>query len=623
MNILAFFFSSSCPHKKILDKMALSQPFPFNLFKKEIEKSEKNFLEKKTDEYGDTILIKITKYDLTEHAVYYIKKYGELTHPDHSNDEQNTALMYAIQNKNNKIVSELLNLNKTFNSINNKNKDGFTALMYSIIYSMHSLTYKLMNLNNVIVCQTTLIVAINNNSFGIVKKILENKFMEEYLQEEFYFFCKNSAIFSLFLNLKYKKRNCSIKNFKNEDLDMLNIKKNSGTYGIVFYVCEKNTKYIYAVKKFINSKNCKEIPKDVVKEIMYIKYINKYISSTVKFYGIYIDTCINMIMEKMDVTLDTYFFDVLMYLDEFEKNNILTKIFYKVMRAIYNIHSLGIIHNDLKPNNIMIDVNNLDVKIIDFGMAKFEGSICETEIIFQIKDPSLEMEKYKEYISDEEKLLTTSYESDIYSLSVIFMNLINDDEFKKYVTIDGQTYTVVEKSEKYILTKYYPTVNYDIFYNVIQINNVLPSKRKTLAKLLCIKDRHEYYKNDIINIYHKNKEIEQKLTNIVKILICLSKEFNPIFNTLLYLKNFSNSAEEIEHTFLYIYDFYLKCFGFSGVNVLTDNEQIKHNLIHMECYPIEIHLKYKYIENIKDKFINFIIYNHGSYNIFYIIDKIF
>ena len=34
------------------------------------------------------------------------------------------------------------------------------------------------------------------------------------------------------------------------------------------------------------------------------------------------------------------------------------------------IHKIGIFHRDIKPNNILID-NNLNIRIIDWGLAEF------------------------------------------------------------------------------------------------------------------------------------------------------------------------------------------------------------------------------------------------------------
>jgi serine/threonine protein kinase len=48
------------------------------------------------------------------------------------------------------------------------------------------------------------------------------------------------------------------------------------------------------------------------------------------------------------------------------------KLIHTVLEAINHIHSNGVVHRDLKPDNIMVDENN-EPKIIDFGLSKDIG----------------------------------------------------------------------------------------------------------------------------------------------------------------------------------------------------------------------------------------------------------
>lgn len=50
----------------------------------------------------------------------------------------------------------------------------------------------------------------------------------------------------------------------------------------------------------------------------------------------------------------------------------LLRVLEKIASAVAHMHSRGIIHADLKPNNLILD-SGAEVKIIDFGIAQFRG----------------------------------------------------------------------------------------------------------------------------------------------------------------------------------------------------------------------------------------------------------
>ena len=48
------------------------------------------------------------------------------------------------------------------------------------------------------------------------------------------------------------------------------------------------------------------------------------------------------------------------------------KVLYQIASGISDIHAQGLIHRDVKPNNMKLDESNI-IKIFDFGLARFSG----------------------------------------------------------------------------------------------------------------------------------------------------------------------------------------------------------------------------------------------------------
>ena len=94
------------------------------------------------------------------------------------------------------------------------------------------------------------------------------------------------------------------------------------------------------------------------------------------------------------------------------------KIASKLVKTIEKFNRVGVIHNDLKADNIMIDVkkrifrkNTYSIKVIDFGYCKFKG---------ESPYPTLEKEKMLNYYVHLDIALAEggacSEETDFYSL---------------------------------------------------------------------------------------------------------------------------------------------------------------------------------------------------------------
>lgn len=127
-----------------------------------------------------------------------------------------------------------------------------------------------------------------------------------------------------------------------------------------------------------------------------------------------------------------------------EKNNfegislpIVRRIAIQMLRALKTIHSLNLIHCDLKPENVMlVSETKLDVKVIDFDSARIEGNPFPEYL-------------QSRYYRAPEIVIEARYGKaiDIWSLGCILTELITgkplfpgnseSDMFKKYVEVIG------------------------------------------------------------------------------------------------------------------------------------------------------------------------------------------
>ena len=89
-------------------------------------------------------------------------------------------------------------------------------------------------------------------------------------------------------------------------------------------------------------------------------------------------------------------------------------------------HRLGVVHRDLKPQNIMIDQDG-NAKIMDFGIARFVDTERMTGSGVMIGTP--------EYMSPEQaELKDVDKRADIYSLGVVLYEMVSGR-----VPFDGET----------------------------------------------------------------------------------------------------------------------------------------------------------------------------------------
>jgi len=96
----------------------------------------------------------------------------------------------------------------------------------------------------------------------------------------------------------------------------------------------------------------------------------------------------------------------------------------KICEALQYAHEQGIVHRDIKPENILLDKQGR-VKIADFGIAKMLGAETGQQTLTGAKDAV----GTPHYMAPEqiEKPLTVDHRADIYSLGVVFYEMLTGE----------------------------------------------------------------------------------------------------------------------------------------------------------------------------------------------------
>lgn len=201
----------------------------------------------------------------------------------------------------------------------------------------------------------------------------------------------------------------------------------------------------------------------------------------------------------------------------FDNKDFIKYIIYQIASALYFLHSNNIVHNDLKPNNILIN-NEGKISIADFGSISYKGEdslICT----FFYSSP--------DFLNDVKKI--RDEKSDMWALGVIITELLlkKIEYFKneeKEIENSTSMRQIIFNQLKFILSKF-----------GVDINNLEKEKIK-----------------DIID--NKNEEYEFEFTEEEEKKINDDDAINLIKNLLVLNPNKRYSAEEV------LKSAYLECY---------------------------------------------------------------
>lgn len=139
----------------------------------------------------------------------------------------------------------------------------------------------------------------------------------------------------------------------------------SGSYGVVWAAVNRETRDRVAIKKLKHSED--GLSDSTVREICALRDLEHEnivrlleIISTVNGAHVY------LVLECLDCDLRSY-------LDRYPEASAMPRIksvMYQLLRGVRHAHANSIMHRDLKPQNVLVNVASGQVKITDFGLAR-------------------------------------------------------------------------------------------------------------------------------------------------------------------------------------------------------------------------------------------------------------
>lgn len=145
----------------------------------------------------------------------------------------------------------------------------------------------------------------------------------------------------------------------------------NGSFGVVFQAAVVETGEIVAIKKVLQDKRFKnrelqimrQLVKDPHSNIVALKHC--FYSQGEKPDELYL----NLVLEYVPETV--YSISRLHQKSKIPLPLIYVKLYlYQLSRALAHIHALGICHRDIKPQNLLVNPANQQLKLCDFGSAK-------------------------------------------------------------------------------------------------------------------------------------------------------------------------------------------------------------------------------------------------------------
>lgn len=218
-------------------------------------------------------------------------------------------------------------------------------------------------------------------------------------------------------------------------------KLGSGSYGSVFIGTHKVTAQKRAIKQMKKSL-LRSLQEDVLYEFNILKELDH--PNITRVYEAYEDASTIYIVSELFEGGDLYQrMSTDKYIDE-HKASIIVK---QILIALAYCHSMNLLHRDLKPQNVMLEDTSLNLKLIDFGFAKYYNP--KKLLKGKLGTP---------YFMAPEIILNQKYDCrvDIWSLGVILISMLSGNEPYRARDMNSLYNEIISSNftEHYISSKY-------------------------------------------------------------------------------------------------------------------------------------------------------------------------
>lgn len=256
-------------------------------------------------------------------------------------------------------------------------------------------------------------------------------------------------------------------------------------------------------KKLISNNSIKERFRNEAATLSQIEHPN-----IVKLYD-YVETedGLFLVMEYVEgVPLDEYIKNVSGPIQE----SAAIKIMLGMLSGFSFAHSKNIVHRDVKPSNIIINIDFSVVKILDFGIAKILGDDSRN----LTKDGSQMGTVY--YMSPEQvKGLSLDKRSDIYSLGVTFFQMVTGVNPYQNLATEFEIYNQITQSDLPDAVTVYPLVPDKIDYVIKKATRKNVEERYQSCEEMIVELKNENFStNNKYEIITAKKDIVEALVDI-------------------------------------------------------------------------------------------------------------